>query len=106
MPDSHIGSWPDFDLPSICPICLAHHEATANTQSQSRPTDGDVTICIVCHGISVYDFTLPGLLRFPTDEELEVIKADPEIQRVQWAMGIVKDVMGPPKGDYWPQQDH
>jgi len=100
-PDS---SWPDFDLPSVCPICLAHHEATANTQGQDMATDGDVTVCIVCGGISVYDFALPGKLRFPTDEELEVIKADPRLSMIQWAMGVVKTRLGPLKGDYWPDR--
>jgi len=100
MPDS--PPWPDFDIPSVCPICLAHHQAAANTQGEDMPTDGDVSLCVVCGGISVYDFSLPGTLRFPTDEELEVIMTDPDIQRVQWAMGVVHRTMGPPRGDYWP----
>jgi len=100
MPDS--PPWPDFDIPSICPQCLAQHQATANTQGQNMPTDGDVTICIVCKGISVYDFSLPGKLRFPTDEELERFNQDPDIKALRWAMGAVRDTLGPPKGDYWP----
>lgn len=95
-----MADWPDYDLPSICPQCLAHHEAAANTSGGGMPTDGDVTVCIVCRGIAVYDFSLPGKLRFPTDEELEVFNKDPRLQQIRWAMGIV----GPPKGDYWPDR--
>lgn len=97
--------WPDFDFPSICPICLAHHEAAANTESQDMPSDGDVSICIVCHGISVYELALPGKLRFPTDDELEVIMADPRLAILQAGMRIVKERLGPLEGDYFPDQD-
>lgn len=101
MPSS--TPWPDFDIPSICPICNAHHEAAANTESQAMPTDGDVSICIVCHGISVYDFSRPGKLRFPTDAELEVIMTDPRLALLQAGMRIVKDRLGPLQGDYFPK---
>lgn len=97
MPDA------DFDLPSICPICTAHHDATSNLTGPNRPGDGDITVCIVCAGVSIYDFSRPGKLRFPTDDELVEIDKDPEVARIRWALGVVRDRMGPPKGDYWPE---
>jgi len=97
-------SWPAFDLPSICPQCLAHHDATSNTSDEGMPHDGDVTVCIVCTGVSVYDFSLPGKLRFPTDEELAVIADDERIQAIRWAMGVARNKLGPLQGDYWPDR--
>ena len=92
----------DHDIPSVCPVCRAHHEAMANTMDDRAPTDGDVNLCIVCHGISVYDSKVPTKLRFPTDEELVEIKADPHIAKVLRAMKITEIMIGKPRGDYFP----
>jgi hypothetical protein len=96
------SSWPDFDIPSVCPQCRAHHDAMAATTGQDGPSDGDVNMCVVCRGISVYDSSIPTKLRFPTDEELEAFSADPRLQELRAAMEIV-DRMNPLKGDYFPE---
>ncbi len=96
--------WPDFDIPSVCPQCLAQHEAMGGMTGQQQPKDGDVNLCIVCHGLSVYDSSLPGRLRFPTDEELAVFNADPRLRLIRAAMEVVEEKLGPPEGDYWPDR--
>jgi hypothetical protein len=74
----------------------------SNTTDDEAPHDGAVNLCIVCKGISVYDSNVPTKLRFPTDEELVEINADPEISRVRAAMHAVDKLHGPLKGDYFP----
>lgn len=92
----------DHDVDSVCPQCRAVHDGMANIESVAGPEDGDVNLCIVCRGISVYDSTVPTKLRFPTDEELDVFMRDPRIHQARAAMGIVDKIFGPPKGDYYP----
>lgn len=91
----------DFATDITCPICLAHHEASAALNGTAGPKDGDVSLCIVCGGISVYDSTAPGRLRFPTDPELEEFMADPLIRQAQAALDVVK-AKAPLKGNYYP----
>jgi hypothetical protein len=88
----------DFDTPLVCPICRAVHEASANLTGPEAPEDGDVSMCIMCGGISVYDASKPEGLRFPTDGELEMFSKDERILSMQWARRRVVDRHGPPKG--------
>jgi hypothetical protein len=88
----------DFDTPLVCPICRARHDASANMTGPEAPTDGDVSMCIMCGGISVYDSTKREGLRFATDEELEEFAKDERILAMQWARKRVRDRIGPPKG--------
>jgi hypothetical protein len=94
----------DYDILSICPICRAHHDGMANAMDERGPQNGDVNVCIVCKGISVYDTSVPTKLRFPTDEELEVFNADPRLNAIRAAMEVVEEHLGPPPGDYWPDR--
>lgn len=100
MSDISRDPWPDFDMAMQCPICLSYHEAAANTMDQRMPVNGDVSLCIVCGGISVYDSSLPFLLRHPSDAELAEFMADPNIKLLQIALSEVRKIHGPPQGDY------
>ena len=92
----------DDEVISTCPQCMAQHDRMSDVTGDHRPTDGDVNICIVCRGISVYDSNVPTLLRFPTDEELAEIINDPRISKLRAVMEIVDEMSGRPRGNYHP----
>jgi len=94
----------DHDMPSVCPQCGAHHEAMANTVNNDAPSNGDVNLCVVCKGISIFDDSVPTKLRYPTDDELTEINKDPRIQDLRSKMKVVDILLGPPKGDYFPDR--
>jgi hypothetical protein len=94
----------DHDINSVCPVCRASHDGMASTMGEREPQDGDVNVCIMCKGISVYDSSVPTKLRFPTDEELAVFNADPRLRLIRAAMEVVEEKLGPPEGDYWPDR--
>ena len=97
-----MSEWPDFDLKARCPICGARHDGTANTVDDLPPQDGNLALCIVCGGISIYELALPEKLRFPTDAELVEIMNDPDIAELQRAHREVIRRHGLPKGNYFP----
>jgi hypothetical protein len=93
----------DHDVDSVCPICRAVHDGMASAMGEHEPKDGDVNICIMCKGLSVYDSSVPTKLRFPTDEELAVFSADPRLNLIRAAMEVVEEKLGPPPPrNYWP----
>lgn len=100
MSDISRDPWPDFNLNQQCPNCLSYHNGASNTMDQAMPVDGDVSVCIVCGGIAVYDFSVPLLLRHPNDAELAVIMADPNIKILQQGLEELKRRYGPVQGDY------
>lgn len=55
----------------VCPLC--HHRLTqsTNVEDDSAPQPQDITICIRCSGILLFDGALK--LRAPTTEELQEI---------------------------------
>jgi len=77
-----------FDVGMIrCPWCTAVHDCAADVQTNERPPeDGDTNICIRCESISIYDSTVPGGLRLPTDKELVEALDDKDVQRALWAL--------------------
>ena len=62
---------------SYCPYCGQECIATAG---QAAPTAGDVTICIECAGICVFDEALA--LRKPNDAETADFAGDEDIQKM------------------------
>ena len=50
---------------------------------EAIPSEGDVTICIYCGHISVFNTDLT--LRNPTDEEIHIIAGDQRILKIQKA---------------------
>jgi hypothetical protein len=80
----------DYDFFTVCPYCLAAFNGAARvTELGSAPEDGDVSICVVCHQVSVFQGDASGGLRKPTDDERRVFDADAEIRTVIRAMQAV-----------------
>ena len=90
------------EVHSVCPQCMAQHNQMTDVIGNDRPSDGAVNICVVCHGISIYDSSVPTLLRFPTDEELAVIVKNPKISKIRAVMDVVDMMYGRPRGKYSP----
>jgi hypothetical protein len=71
----------------ICPWCTSIHDCASGIEANERPPeDGDTNICIRCECISIYDSTVPGGLRLPTDVELVEAMDDEEVQKTLWAL--------------------
>jgi superfamily II helicase len=91
----------DKEVISVCPECLARHDRMTDVTGDHRPEEGDVNVCVVCKGISVYDSNVPTKLRFPTDEELAVIIKDPRISKIREVMKVMDLLYGRPRGKYF-----
>lgn len=63
----------------ICPFCGTEHDRSATVMG-SGPKEDDVSICMVCSGISV--FTDEIKLRKPTAKELKLIERSATTQHM------------------------
>lgn len=64
---------------SVCPWCEKRHDlvsgiAEKGTKKEPIPHNGDVTLCVGCGELSVFDDSAKGGLRFPTQEEVKAIE--------------------------------
>lgn len=62
---------------------------TCATLDQRKPKDGDVSLCMYCNTLAIFDVR-KGRLRKPTQTEIAEILKDPEIARVRAAIAISK----------------
>jgi hypothetical protein len=62
-----------------CPHCGATQDAATTFEKAKQPKPGDVGICIMCAGVSVFEFG--GERRLPNNDEQREFAADDEIQR-------------------------
>lgn len=66
--------------PVKCPFCDYELTGHAPVVGSFKPRSGDVSICIECGSVSIYQIAL----RKPTEDELEsIVKEDPNIKRAQ-----------------------
>lgn len=67
--------------PITCPSCGYVMDNTENLEDKSlKPKEGDPMICLKCQEILIFG---PQALtaRLPTQEDIEVLKSDPEMWR-------------------------
>ncbi|MEJ6847493.1 hypothetical protein V3589_14895 [Sinorhizobium fredii] len=62
---------------TICPFCAQRYDAASAIAGNADPVNGDVTLCMNCGEWSMFDASVPGGLRKPSDSEYEVIVANP-----------------------------
>lgn len=67
--------------PSKCPHCGVEHEMASG---DGQPSEGDVSICIKCAGISVFDKGLSR--RMATPEEIKNIASDERVALMRAAI--------------------
>jgi hypothetical protein len=67
----------DNEFPNQCPFCGEKHDMASGVaergKTQHTPTDGDLTLCIVCGEWAFFDSKVIGGLRKPTDAEYVTI---------------------------------
>jgi len=90
-----VGKHAEFPMSMVCPNCGAQHDVAGTINSDDRPSDGDVSLCVQCGEPAIFDFSLPGNMRKPTIEELEHIAADPDIERMKRAWRNAKALEEP-----------
>lgn len=75
-----------------CPKCGYNLDThTCVSEEDAKPSPGDVGICLECKTILVYDENL--LSREPSNEELEMFKAEPEFwNEIHKAIYVAKEV--------------
>ena len=59
---------------TICPWCGKRHQlvsaiAEKGVTKEPVPEDGDATLCVGCGEIALFDHSVKGGLRFPTESE-------------------------------------
>jgi hypothetical protein len=81
-----------------CPACRAELGAhTCIDLSEAQPSPGDPSVCLYCASLCVFDDVLQ--LRFPTDEELEVLAHHPGVRVARaTALAFIRDGGTPPGG--------
>lgn len=84
--------------PVTCPSCGVSMEGAFNTNSDRMPRDGDPCVCVECRSIGVYAGDPVRSIRPPTREELDAFLADPHVQKVIWALGVVHQTYRPDFG--------
>lgn len=80
-----------FSMPvTYCPHCGHKHDAATNLEAPRAPGKGDVSICLECGGVALFDVD-PIRLRLPTPAEqieLESNQAVVSAQLVVVAMSM------------------
>jgi hypothetical protein len=72
-----------------CPFCgKGIDSASPVDESDQRPSDGDLSLCIYCGEWLVFNADMT--FRKPTDEDYEVIASDPALRRVRAAWRMTK----------------
>ena len=75
-------------IESRCPYCGYRCDSATMLGGNAAPSPGDVTICIECQSICVFDAKLK--MRTPTDSEMYDIAGDRRIIMAQRALASVK----------------
>ena len=83
-------------LVHTCPHCGTEQSAVASSDNIEGPQAGDITVCLDCLLISVFDLNaLDGQLvvRKPTPEELHEYSRDPEVAHIGAMALLAKRVL-------------
>ena len=67
-----------------CLNCGKELDAASGLEHDSTPSPGDMTVCLYCHHVMVYESELT--LRNPTDAEVVEIAGDPSLLIVMQAL--------------------
>lgn len=93
----------DNEFLTCCPFCGDRHDVASHIsergKSQHAPTDGDLTLCIVCGEWAFFDRKSEGGLRKPTDAEYVTIGETPILRKMRkaWVEMMAKYRAGPPE---------
>jgi hypothetical protein len=81
--------------PAECPYCFTVQDRATEVTGESKgPSENDISICVDCGGVSVFDERLEP--RIPDGEEMEKIM---EIPEVRIGVELIKMRFGRREGD-------
>ncbi len=80
----------EWEVDSRCHACGGSHDRASGFEHSRQPRPGDVTVCMACAAINVFDEHL--CLRAPTPEELIEFRTSPALRRLQRAVSITIDL--------------
>lgn len=82
------------ELNLTCPHCGTAHElhsaVTRPGKAPASPNDGDISICISCGELAIFDMH-ERCLRFPTIDEANALESNPDLQLCRAAWRAMKD---------------
>jgi hypothetical protein len=79
-------------LNTRCWNCGAEHDAIKNVHNDELivPSDGDLSFCMECGELSIFDVQFPDRIRKPSPKENDEIAADNDIARLKLAWVATK----------------
>lgn len=77
-----------YAKPGNCPYCGTHRDFVSDIEADKVPGPGDISICIKCTGIQVFDDNM--VLRKATDQEYLVYSKIPDVMRVRTAVLLAR----------------
>lgn len=78
------------DHPTRCPYCRAVHEAATGVTGAVSPNDGDISMCIQCGRLSIFEDAAPHGTRKPTEHEFKQLLENDEIKLLLAAYKRIK----------------
>jgi len=79
------------DMNTVCPFCGYRHDAVSGVETDTDfPSDGDVTLCIQCGEVCVFDGDADGGLRKPTSRERRDFASNATLTKLVDAWKVVK----------------
>ena len=64
-----------------CPGCLYGCDSASGVTTSAEPADGDVSVCLNCGAVSLFDRSADTGLRSPTPAELVDLMADDDVRQ-------------------------
>jgi hypothetical protein len=84
---------------AICPFCGFNNELATMVDGNSKPENGDLSICFQCVRVSVFDDTLVTGVRKPTQsEQIEIALDNNVLNAVRTLQQVKRDNGVKPKG--------
>lgn len=93
------------DLHAVCPHCRCENDAVSGIDTDNRPKPQDITICIRCGNVSMFDELL--MLRKIDVDELgdRRLSATVAAARQAWTELMLRDACDACRMDYWIERE-
>lgn len=73
----------------VCPHCGYHVDSNVClTKEDARPENGDISVCVKCHHVALFDTEADGGMRKLTDSEIAEVSEDKYFMSIKTAMNL------------------